>query len=159
MYQNKDVFKNHADFRTISKIISASFHFMNKNNTDFGMKDLFLFQKSSYFKSTICLCLYPMWVLIWAFCFAEYWQWGHLKGFSPVWIIICLLAFRLVWKIIKQCWQANWFGPKRIGLLCKQWNYSQFKINQISIYSVCGIFPGDSSSEVFDLQNNHKDDN
>ena len=56
-----------------SEIISASFIF-------WIIKSILSLERRIYFyfTSTICLCLYPMWVLIWAFCFAEYWQWGHL---------------------------------------------------------------------------------
>ena len=57
-------------------------------------------------------CLLTMWVLTWHFWLETYGQKSHLKGFSPVWIIICLLIKVEVFMTTGQYGQLNCLGGK-----------------------------------------------
>ena len=65
-------------------------------------------------------CLLTMWVLTWHFWLETYGQKSHLKGFSPVCIMICLLIKVEVFMTTGQYGQLNCLGRIWSAKFCNE---------------------------------------
>lgn len=62
-----------------------------------------------------------MWLCKWTFCVERYGQWSQAKGFSPVWVRICVFKLS-IWAARKGQWgQPKGFSPVWVHICRVRW--------------------------------------